>query len=93
MADRTNQHLVIYDKSGTKKFEGKVGETTVAITGLEAGTAVAEGDYQIAWSDGTNESDKVDVPAFTVNSAETKPEAATNVTASPTDDGAKVTAE
>ncbi|MBS9400004.1 hypothetical protein [Pediococcus acidilactici] len=92
MADRTNQHLVIYDKSGTKKFEGKVGETTVAITGLEAGTAVAEGDYQIAWSDGTNESDKVDVPAFTVN-AETKPEVATNVTASPTDDGAKVTAE
>ncbi|MDV2912184.1 hypothetical protein R0H03_10115 [Pediococcus acidilactici] len=93
MADRTNQHLVIYDKSGTKKFEGKVGETTVAITGLEAGTAVAEGDYQIAWSDGTNESNKVDVPGFTVNSAETKPEAATNVTASPTDDGAKVTAE
>lgn len=93
MADRTNQHLVIYDKSNTKKFEGEAGATTVAITGLEAGTAVAEGDYQIAWSDGTNESDKVDVPAFTVNSAETKPEAATNVTASPTDDGAKVTAE
>ncbi|MCH4102809.1 MAG: hypothetical protein LKF17_09400 [Pediococcus acidilactici] len=93
MADRTNQHLVIYDKSGTKKFEGKVGETTVAITGLDAGTVVAEGDYQIAWSDGTNESDRVNVPAFTVNSAETKPEAATNVTASPTDDGAKVTAE
>lgn len=69
MADRTNQHLVIYDKSGTKKFEGKVGETTVAITGLDAGTVVADGDYQIVWSDGTNESDKVDVPAFTVNSA------------------------
>lgn len=93
MADRTNQHLVIYDKSGTKKFEGKVGETTVAITGLDAETVVAEGDYQIAWSDGTNESDRINVPAFTVNSAETKPEAATNVTASPTDDGAKVTAE
>ncbi len=66
MADRTNQHLVIYDKSGTKKFEGKVGETTVAITGLEAGTAVAEGDYQIAWSDGTILSKKVGVPGFTV---------------------------
>lgn len=91
MADRTNQHLVIYDKSGTKKFEGKVGETTVVITELDVGTVVAEGDYQIAWSDGTNESDRVNVPAFTVNVI--KPEVATNVTASPTDDGAKVTAE
>lgn len=91
MADRTNQHLVIYDKSGTKKFEGEVGETTVAITGLDAGTVVADGDYQIAWSDGTNESDRVNVPAFTVNVI--KPEAAANVTAAPTNDGANVTGE
>ncbi|QGZ70133.1 hypothetical protein GQS62_04640 [Pediococcus pentosaceus] len=92
MADRTKQHLVIY-KNATKTFEGEVGEKTVAITGLDAGTVVAEGDYQVAWSDGTNESDKVDVPAFTVNSAETKPEVVSNVTATPTDDGANVTGE
>lgn len=87
--DRTKQHLVVY-KGDTKTFEGEVGVKTVAITGLDAGTVVATGDYQVAWSDGTNESDRVDVPGFTVNSAETKPEAATNVTATPTDDGATI---
>lgn len=63
--DRTQQHLVIY-KAGTKMFEGKVGEKTVAITGLASGTSVASGDYQVAWSDGINTSDKVDVPGFKV---------------------------
>lgn len=63
--DRTQQHLVIY-KAGTKMFEGKVGEKTVAITGLASGTSVATGDYQVAWSDGINTSDKVDVPGFKV---------------------------
>ncbi|ABJ67855.1 hypothetical protein PEPE_0794 [Pediococcus pentosaceus ATCC 25745] len=92
MADRTKQHLVIY-KGATKAFEGEVGEKTVAITGLDAGTIVAEGDYQIAWSDGTNESEKVDVPAFTVNASAVDPEVATNVTTTPTADGANVTAE
>lgn len=86
--DRTKQHLVIY-KGDTKAFEGEVGAKTASITGLDAGTVVAAGDYQVAWSDGINESDKVDVPGFTVN-ADTKPEAATNVTATPTDDGATI---
>lgn len=90
MADRTKQHLVIY-KGAIKAFEGRVGENTVAITGLNAGTVVEEGDYQIAWSDGTNESDRVNVPAFTVNVI--KPEVAANVTAVPTNDGANVTGE
>lgn len=91
MADRTNQHLVIYDKSGTKKFEGKVGETTVTITGLDAGTVVADGDYQIVWSDGTNESNKVDVPGFTV--LPSVPGEPTEVTVDPTSDGANVSAQ
>ncbi|MDB8867676.1 Ig-like domain-containing protein [Pediococcus acidilactici] len=64
-SDRTQQHLVIY-KAGTKMFEGKVSEKTVAITGLASGTSVATGDYQVAWSDGINTSDKVDVPGFKV---------------------------
>ncbi|MCM6810528.1 hypothetical protein NE287_07065 [Pediococcus pentosaceus] len=92
MADRTKQHLVIY-KGAVKAFEGKVGEKTVAITGLDAGTVVAEGDYKIAWSDGINESDKVNVPTFTVNSVKTKPEVVANVKATPTNDGANVTGE
>ncbi|KAF0510683.1 hypothetical protein GBP26_01395 [Pediococcus acidilactici] len=36
------------------------------MTGLEGGKQVAKGDYQLAYADGANTSDKVDVPAFTV---------------------------
>lgn len=66
MADRTNQTLIAYDKTGAKVSEGEKGTKQVAITGLKPGTAVAKGDYQVAFTDGTNTSDKVDVPAFTV---------------------------
>ena len=41
-------------------------DKSAAITGLAPNTAVAAGDYQGAFTDGTNYSDKVDVPAFTV---------------------------
>ncbi|WP_285110027.1 Ig-like domain-containing protein [Pediococcus sp. AC40] len=64
--DRAHQHLVIFDKTGVKKFEGDIGKKTVAITGIEPGTSVANGEYQVAWSDGTSLSRKVDVPGFTV---------------------------
>lgn len=40
--------------------------TSATITGLAPNTSVAAGDYQGAFTDGTNFSDKVDVPAFTV---------------------------
>lgn len=66
MADRSKQSLVVYDKSGTKVATGDVGTKQVEITGLEGGKEVAKGDYQLAYTDGTNTSDKVDVPAFTV---------------------------
>lgn len=49
--------------------------TSATITGLAPGTVVTAGDYQGAFSDGTNFSDKVDVPAFTVKEA---PESAPN---------------
>lgn len=87
--DRTNQNLVIYTKDGTKTVEGEKGVTSVNITGLAAGKVVAAGDYQIVWSDGTNESSKVDVPAFTVPAA--KPNVPSEVTAVPTADGATIT--
>lgn len=89
-ADRTNQHIVIY-KGEEKVVEGKVGENTATITGLSAGTKVAAGDYKLAWSDGTRESSKVDVPAFTVNAA--APAAGSDVSVKATDDGATVTAK
>lgn len=68
--DRSNQMLKIYDKTGKLIVTGEKGTGTAAITGLAAGTKVAAGDYQAAFSDGTNESDKVDVPAFDVLPAE-----------------------
>lgn len=66
MADRSKQSLVVYDKSGAKVATGGIGTKQVEITGLEGGKQVAKGDYQLAYTDGANMSDKVDVPAFAV---------------------------
>lgn len=68
--NRSNQMLKIYNKTGKLIVTGEKGKGTAAITGLAAGTKVAAGDYQAAFSDGTNESDKVDVPTFNVLPAE-----------------------
>lgn len=67
--DRSKQKLVIYDKAGTKKAEGEVGANSATLTGIAAGTTVAAGDYKAAFSDGTTESDQVDVPGFEVPAA------------------------
>lgn len=69
MADRSKQSLAVYDKSGAKVATGGVGTKQVELKGLEGGKQVAKGDYQLAYTDGTNTSDKVDVPAFTVLTA------------------------
>lgn len=91
MADRTNDTEVIYKKDGTKVVEGEKGSLTTAITGLTGGTVVATGDYQIAFKDSVTglESDKVDIPGFTV---EKVPEQPADVKTTATDDGANVTA-
>lgn len=68
--DRSNQMLKIYDKTGKLIVTGEKGAGNAAITGLAVGAKVAAGDYKAAFSDGTNESDKVDVPAFDVLPAE-----------------------
>lgn len=68
--DRSNQTLKIYDKTGKLIVTGEKGAGTATIIGLVAGTKVAVGDYKASFSDGTNESDKVDVPAFNVLPAE-----------------------
>lgn len=68
--DRSNQTLKIYDKTGKLIVTGEKGKGTAAITGLAAGIKVAVGDYKASFSDGTTESDKVDVPAFDVLPAE-----------------------
>lgn len=88
--DRSKQSLVAY-KGADKVATGEMGTKSVTITGLAAGTIVPAGEYQVCFTDGTKESAKVNVPAFTV--ATPAPEAAANVTATPTNDGAKVAAE
>jgi hypothetical protein len=58
--------LVIFKKGeDTPSFTG-TDDKSAAITGLAPNTSVAAGDYQGANTDGTNFSDKVDVPAFKV---------------------------
>lgn len=64
--DRSDESLVLYKKDGTKVATGDKGAKSVSLTGLEAGTSVSAGDYQVSYSDGSVESDKVDVPAFAV---------------------------
>lgn len=56
--------LAIFKKGeDTPAFTGTDDKSAV-ITGLQPNTPVAAGDYQGAITDGTNYSDKVDVPAF-----------------------------
>lgn len=63
--DRTNQKLVI-SKDGKMVAESAIGTPSVTITGVEAGSKVASGDYKAAFSDGIKTSELVDVPAFEV---------------------------
>lgn len=92
MANRTNEIEVIYKKDGTKVLEGEKGALTTAITGLTGGTTVADGDYKISFKDATTglESEKVDVPGFTVEKTPDKP---ADVKADATSDGANVSAD
>ena len=93
MADRSNETLVIYDKNGTKVAEGELGTKSATITGLAAGTVVADGDYQAAFKDATTlkESEKVDVKGFTVLAP--APEAPADESATATNGGAAVKAD
>lgn len=62
--------LNLYKKGDTKPLAIGDDETGVAVTGLAAGTVVAEGDYEVSHSDDTGaltESERVKVPSFTVN--------------------------
>ncbi|MCI2948338.1 fibronectin type III domain-containing protein [Staphylococcus caledonicus] len=67
------------------------GTASVTIDGLEAGTEYAAGTYQVAFSNETGESAKVDVPAFTTK--ESAPAEPQNVTTETTEDSADVSAE
>ena len=81
--DRSNEKLNLYKKDGTKIASGDIGSKSVSLTGVDAGTSVAEGDYQVSFSDDNRESDKVDVPTFVVPTTTTttaKPTTTTTTT-------------
>ena len=91
--DRSKDIEVVYDKAGNKIGESEVGTASFAVTGLAAGTVVADGDYQITFKDSVTglESEKVDAKGWTVLTP--APEAPTSVTSTATDDGATITAK
>lgn len=84
--------LNIYKKDDLTKTIATGNDTDgVAITGLAGGTVVADGEYKASHTDPAgklSESDKVDVPGFTVTKS--KAPAPNNVSATPTDNGAVV---
>ena len=89
VTDRSQQSLVLYKKDGTKVATETKGQSLVNLTGLNQGTIVSAGDYQVSYiTDGGSESGKVDVPAFTVPVS-----APIGIAAVPTKDGATITAK
>lgn len=65
--DLSNLTLLIYKKGvNDPAFTGQKGSGQATITGLPASTVVADGDYQSAFTDGTDTSGRTDVPGFTV---------------------------
>ncbi|GAB5055872.1 hypothetical protein COSHB9_02590 [Companilactobacillus alimentarius] len=91
--DRSKDIEVIYDKAGNKVGESEVGTSSYTVTGLAAGTVVADGDYQVAFKDSVTglESEKVDAKGWTVLTP--APEAPTDVTSTATTNGATITAK
>lgn len=70
MADTSELSLVVF-KGNSQVAQGDKGKNKVEITGLQPGAVVPEGQYKVAYTDGTNVSDKTDVPGFSVLSAAT----------------------
>lgn len=64
MVDRQNQFLVVYDENGKQLAQGKKGENSVELTGLDADTAYRPAQFYVAYVDGSNVSPKVALPAF-----------------------------
>lgn len=65
MEDRTNEHLVIYDKNGRVLATGEKGAKQIDITNLTPNTDYPEGSYTVAWvKENGDTSDKISVPDF-----------------------------
>lgn len=65
MEDRTNEHLVIYDKDNRIIATGEKGAKQVDITDLIPNTDYPDGSYTVAWvKENGDISDKINVPDF-----------------------------
>lgn len=65
MEDRTNEHLVIYNKDNRVIATGEKGAKQVDITDLIPNTDYPEGSYTVAWvKENGDTSDKISVPDF-----------------------------
>lgn len=65
MEDRTNEHLVIYDKDNRVIATGEKGAKQVDITDLIPNTDYSDGSYTVAWvKENGDTSDKISVPDF-----------------------------
>lgn len=65
MEDRTNEHLVIYDKDNRVIATGEKGAKQVDITDLIPNTDYPDGSYTVAWvKENGDTSDKINVPNF-----------------------------
>ncbi|GEO70443.1 hypothetical protein [Levilactobacillus acidifarinae] len=85
--------LNVYKKDGTTPVATGTDTDGAVITGIAAGTVVPTGDYESTHTDDAGvltESNRVPVPGFTVKQAQEA--APTNVTSTPTEDGATVKA-
>jgi len=70
MADTSELSLVAF-KGNLQVAQGDKGKNEVEITGLQPGAVIPDGEYKVAYSDGTHVSDKTDVPGFSVLSVAT----------------------
>lgn len=65
MEDRTNEHLVVYDKDNRVIATGEKGAKQVDITDLIPNTDYPDGSYTVAWvKENGDTSDKISVPDF-----------------------------
>lgn len=95
MADTSSLTLNVYKKGDLKNVvaSGTDTDAKAIVKGLAAGTVVADGDYVATHTDSTGaltESDPANVPGWTVPKQQAP--APTNLVATPTADGATITA-
>lgn len=58
--------LEVFNQAGSLVAQSEIGKNTVDLKGLQAGQAVKDGEYTVAYTDGKIIGETAKVPAFTV---------------------------